>query len=185
MALNIKVIVGLLATGRITTPVFAFNIASPFSQVRPSPQYQLGSTKTVSTFVSRGFGYCRPSLSLMMAPKEGVSTSSELRSFVESAGDKLLVVDVRNPDANVEPGDAKSLIVAGLPKGDYRPSAVSLVWDRNTASMPLPDDSIAKDAPIITHCGGGGRGQKAKEFLEANGFTNVLNGGGPKETECW
>jgi len=31
----------------------------------------------------------------------------------------------------------------------------------------------------------GGRGQLAKEFLECNGFTNVLNGGGPKETDCW
>jgi rhodanese-related sulfurtransferase len=50
--------------------------------------------------------------------------------------------------------------------------------------MPLPN-VMDKDTPIITHCGGGGRGQKAKEYLEANGFTNVLNGGGPKETDCW
>ena len=51
--------------------------------------------------------------------------------------------------------------------------------------MPLPPDSVPKDAPMITHCGGGGRGQLAKEYLEKNGYTNVLNGGGPKETECW
>lgn len=49
--------------------------------------------------------------------------------------------------------------------------------------MPLPD--LPKDTPIITHCGGGGRGQLAKEFLEQHGFQNVLNGGGPKETDCW
>ena len=39
--------------------------------------------------------------------------------------------------------------------------------------------------PVITHCGAGGRGQKAKEFLEANGFGNVVNGGGPEDDECW
>lgn len=66
---------------------------------------------------------------------------------------------------------------------DFRPQAVSLIYDRASESMPLPD--VPKDTPIITHCGGGGRGQKAKDYLEANGFTNVLNGGGPKETECW
>ena len=57
-------------------------------------------------------------------------------------------------------------------------------WSRETNQMDLPENA-AKDTPIITHCGGGGRGQMAKEFLEKNGFTNVLNGGGPKETECW
>jgi hypothetical protein len=33
--------------------------------------------------------------------------------------------------------------------------------------------------------GGGGRGQKAKDFLIANGFKNVVNGGGPEDAECW
>ena len=33
--------------------------------------------------------------------------------------------------------------------------------------------------------GGGGRGQKAKDYLELNGYTNVVNGAGPKETELW
>ena len=39
--------------------------------------------------------------------------------------------------------------------------------------------------PVITHCGGGGRGQKAKDYLLANGFGNVMNGGGPEDDECW
>ena len=30
-----------------------------------------------------------------------------------------------------------------------------------------------------------GRGQKAKEFLEAKGYTNVVNGGGPAVKELW
>mmetsp|Transcript_17509 Transcript_17509/g.30151 ORF Transcript_17509/g.30151 Transcript_17509/m.30151 type:complete len:183 (+) Transcript_17509:106-654(+) len=117
--------------------------------------------------------------------KAGVSSPSELKDFVSSAGSKLLVVDVRHPDATVEPGDAKSLAVAGFPdkEKDYRPQAVNLPWSRESKSMEFP--VADKDTPIITHCGGGGRGQKAKDYLEKNGFTNVLNGGGPKETDCW
>ncbi len=94
------------------------------------------------------------------------------------------MVDVRHPDSTVEPGDVKSLAVAGFPDGKgYRPMAVNLPWSRDARSMELP--SVDTDTPIITHCGGGGRGEKAREFLTKNGFTNVLNGGGPKETACW
>jgi rhodanese-related sulfurtransferase len=118
-----------------------------------------------------------------MASKAGISSPEELKAFVAEAGDRLLVVDVRNPDAVAEPGDQKSLVVSGLPSESYRTKAVSLVWDRETNSMPLPD--APKDTPVITHCGGGGRGQKAKDFLLENGFSNVLNGAGPKETDCW
>jgi rhodanese-related sulfurtransferase len=118
-----------------------------------------------------------------MMAKAGVSPPEELKAFVSAAGERLLVVDVRNPDASVEPGDLKSFAVAQLPSGSYRPQAVNLIWDRTTNQMPLP--SVPKETPIITHCGGGGRGQLAKDFLEKNGFENVLNGGGPKETECW
>lgn len=121
---------------------------------------------------------------LTMARKAGVSEPDELRAFIEKAGDKLLVVDVRNPNASAEPGDQKSIAVAALPSDGFRPSAVSLIYDRETSSMPLPEN-VDKDVPIITHCGGGGRGQKAKDYLIANGYTNVLNGGGPKETDCW
>lgn len=118
-----------------------------------------------------------------MATKPGVANPEELKQFVEQAGDKLLIVDVRNPDADAEPGDQKSLAVAALPSDSHRPQARHLIWDRHSESLPLPD--VPKDTPIITHCGGGGRGQLAKEFLQKNGFTNVINGGGPKESECW
>lgn len=115
--------------------------------------------------------------------KSGVASPEELKEFVENAGSKLLVVDVRNPDASVEPGDQKSLAVAGLPSDTFRPQAHSLIYDRETNSLPLPD--VDKATPIITHCGGGGRGEKAKVFLIENGYTQVLNGGGPKEGDCW
>jgi|EP00979_Chaetoceros_neogracilis_P006580 rhodanese-related sulfurtransferase len=118
-----------------------------------------------------------------MARKAGVSSPEELKDFVTKAGSKLLVVDARNPDASIEPGDEKSLAVAALPSEENRPQAVNLIYDRETQSLPLPD--VDKDTPIVTHCGGGGRGQLAKDFLIENGFTNVLNGGGPKETDCW
>ena len=131
-----------------------------------------------SAFARRAFHQ-----TIMAERKAGVASPEELKEFVAKAGSKLLVVDVRNPDTSVEPGDQKSIVVAGLPSESSRPQAQHLVYDRNTESMALPD--VDKDTPIITHCGGGGRGQKAKDFLMANGFTNVLNGGGPKETECW
>lgn len=120
----------------------------------------------------------------LFSRKAGVASPEELKEFVTQAGDKLLVVDVRNPDANMEPGDQKSLAVAPLPSDGVRPQAVSLIWDRETDSMPMPSTDDL-ETPIITHCGGGGRGQKAKDFLMEKGFKNVLNGGGPKETDCW
>jgi len=137
----------------------------------------------VAAFTTR---FYQPRSSLIirtMARKAGVASPEELREFVQKAGDKLVVVDVRNPDTDVEPGDQKSLAVAALPDDSNRPMAISLIWDRNSDSMPIPD--VAKETPMITHCGGGGRGQKAKDFLNANGFPNILNGGGPKETDCW
>lgn len=118
--------------------------------------------------------------------KAGVASPSELKDFVTSAGSRILIVDVRHPDANIEPGDVKSLAVAGFPTETYRPRAINLPWSRETKSMELPDATkVSFDTPIITHCGGGGRGQEAKEYLEKHGYTNVINGGGPKETECW
>jgi rhodanese-related sulfurtransferase len=95
--------------------------------------------------------------------KAGVSSPEELKAFVREAGKKILVVDARNADANKEPGDQKSLAVAPLPSSSERPKAVNLIWNRDTKSMPLPD--VEKDTYIITHCGGGGRGQKAKDYL--------------------
>ena len=49
--------------------------------------------------------------------------------------------------------------------------------------MTLPP--LPKDTPIITHCGGGFRGNLGKEFLIKNGYTNVINGCGPKKPEEW
>ena len=45
------------------------------------------------------------------------------------------------------------------------------------AGGALPAD---KATPIITHCGRGGRGNKAKLLLEELGYTQVINGGSPE-----
>jgi rhodanese-related sulfurtransferase len=117
------------------------------------------------------------------ALKPGIATPAELKEFLAAAGNRLLVADVRNPDFEVEPGDAKSVALSPLPTAETRPLARLLTYDRSTNTMPLPD--VEKDVYIITHCGAGGRGQMAKEYLEQQGFTNVINGGGPKYKELW
>ena len=117
--------------------------------------------------------------------------------FLNNKAKDIIVIDARNTDFAVEKGDAKygadsgHKAIAGLVEG-ARPRALNLPFDRDTKSLPLePLEAVlaaegkGKDAPIITHCGGGGRGQKARVFLEDLGYTNVLNGGGPKVTSLW
>ncbi|CAJ1931115.1 unnamed protein product [Cylindrotheca closterium] len=152
-------------------PILTYSLSSPamFNRIARS-SFQQVNRRSTALFMSSD-------------RKPGVASPEELRDFVKAAGDKLLVVDARNADASAEPGDQKSLAVAPLPGDGVRPKAVNLIWDRETNSMPMPD--VDKDTYVITHCGGGGRGQKAKDFLIEKGFTNVLNGAGPKETDCW
>ena len=63
-------------------------------------------------------------------------------------------------------------------------------WTRSEAAEGTkvpPAGAVPEDkaAVIITHCRGGGRGGKAKASLQALGFTNVLNGGGPQLSDLW
>ena len=147
--------------------------------------------------------------------KVGVSSPTTLSSFVSLSSEPLggvgrprvVVVDVRNPDFSVEPGDEKTCGQAPLPppgrdgddddddddEGGYRPRSVNVPFDRkknvlNEALIPakwIEEGGGRENVSIITHCGGGGRGQKAKEYLESKGFKNVVNGGGPEDEECW
>jgi rhodanese-related sulfurtransferase len=97
--------------------------------------------------------------------------------------------DARNTDFAVEPGDAKHAANIAGGVGVDRPRALNLPYDRPNKSMDLtqlePLLCAGKATPIVTHCGGGGRGQKARVYLEAQGFTNVINGGGPSVKEHW
>ena len=129
-----------------------------------------------------------------MARKAGVVSDADMITFL-AANDaaKVVVVDARNPDFSVEPGDERSAAAGPIAEtaAAERPNAVNIVYDRNAKCMDLSrleprlDAELGKATPIITHCGGGGRGQKAKLFLEAAGYTNVINGGGPKVAELW
>ena len=118
---------------------------------------------------------CRP---FSADRKAGVASDQELEGFLAKFGaENVVVVDARNPNFEVEPGDAKSDAVApisGTGTPSLRPRTVNLVFDRESASMPLEVleerlqelGAAGKDTPLITHCGGGGRGQRAREFLE-------------------
>lgn len=92
--------------------------------------------------------------------KPGVSEPKDIKAFVEANKDKVVVVDVRADFETREDGP--------LPGNGVRPQAINLVWDREAANMPLPTEEQvpSKDTPIITHCGGGGRGQKSCDFLK-------------------
>ena len=121
--------------------------------------------------------------------KPGVSPPSEIASFIARAGINLVVVDARMPDAVAEPSAALGPI-APVPE---RPRAVNAPIDRASGTLDLsaiPPEWIAAAGGrsglfAITHCGGGGRGQKAKDYLLKNGFVEVINGGGPEDSECW
>ena len=121
--------------------------------------------------------------------KPGVSSPSEIASFIARAGANLIVVDARMPDVAAEQSAALGPI-APVPE---RPRAINAPIDRATGTLDLsvvPPAWVAAAGGVsglfaITHCGGGGRGQKAKEYLLKNGFVEVINGGGPEDSECW
>ena len=131
------------------------------------------------------------------ARKPGVASNAEMRAFLEQNQDvsKIVIVDARNPDFSVEPSDE----LYGSLRGEFpiadcgtekRPNALNVPFDRTKKRLSGANAedilrTLEKDRAIITHCGGGGRGQKSKEWLEKEGFTNVVNGGGPQVKELW
>eukprot|EP00620_Florenciella_sp_RCC1587_P021629 CAMPEP_0182580222 /NCGR_PEP_ID=MMETSP1324-20130603/46354_1 /TAXON_ID=236786 /ORGANISM="Florenciella sp., Strain RCC1587" /LENGTH=207 /DNA_ID=CAMNT_0024796419 /DNA_START=9 /DNA_END=627 /DNA_ORIENTATION=- len=119
--------------------------------------------------------------------KPGVASDEEMEAFfAANSSEEIVVIDARNTNFELEPDDARWDDASGAPMAAcgtaLRPRACNAPYDRAAKSMDLeglePLLTKGKDTPIITHCGGGGRGQKAKEYLIAEGFTNVLNGGG-------
>ena len=134
--------------------------------------------------------------------KPGVSTPAELAAFVARAGsERVIVLDVRTNMFNLEPNDKASCLGSPLaeslvsnPDGTtFRPRALNVPFKRKTVTLEdtmIPASWIVEgggreNVPIITHCGGGGRGQKAKLYLEGLGYKNVVNGGGPSDAECF
>lgn len=134
-----------------------------------------------------------------MERQPGVSNPEDLAKFVAEAGNKLIVIDLRDPTIHERTSDIAP--IAGTIVNDSteaassqrRPHAINIVFDTVKNSLDIgriPMEKIAagggkEHVPIITHCNGGGRGQAAKELLERAGFLNVRNGGGPEDPECW
>ena len=127
--------------------------------------------------------------SFASARKPGVAAPAELAAFIARAGEHLVIVDARATDPAAEPSSSLGV----LAPSPARPRAVSAPIDRATGTLPLDAIPAAKIAAaggrdklfVITHCGGGGRGQKAKDYLLQHGFVQVLNGGGPEDETCW
>jgi len=58
--------------------------------------------------------------------------------------------------------------------GNYKGS-INIPLAELESKLPLKAN---KDMPVIVYCRTGNRSGKAKEILEKNGYTNVINGGG-------
>lgn len=102
-----------------------------------------------------------------------LATDDELRALKDP-----LVIDARKPSeiATNDGGErfAGSVNVPWFEDGSEAAPTLEEYAARLEAAGCLLAD---KGAPIITHCGGGGRGQKSADFIRALGFTNVHNGG--------
>mmetsp|Transcript_14453 Transcript_14453/g.32837 ORF Transcript_14453/g.32837 Transcript_14453/m.32837 type:complete len:108 (+) Transcript_14453:65-388(+) len=79
-----------------------------------------------------------------------------------------LIIDVRTA------GERAALAV---------PGSIHLEWDG--AKIPTKGLPVDKDALIIVHCGVGKRAAGAKTFMEGLGYTQIINGGGPRTEEQW
>ena len=71
------------------------------------------------------------------------------------AGEKVFILDVRDPDEYQKSNLGGHLIPL--------------------ADLPKRMNELDKNAAIVCHCKMGGRGGKAVELLLQNGFTNVRN----------
>jgi phage shock protein E len=90
--------------------------------------------------------------------------------------------------ATKDPAKAKQMIASGALVLDVRsPDEFSTGHLSQATNMPIQDFSVPevdklaagdKAKPVVVYCAAGGRAAKAKEKLEAAGYTNVVNGGG-------
>ena len=100
--------------------------------------------------------------------------------------DSPIVLDVRDPN-EVEAGKGGPpacvpgsvnvpLNMDGRNQKEHLTTEAEFLHKLHEAGFSLPED---KSAPIITHCGSGGRGSKAAAILRGLGYTNTHNGGSP------
>ena len=81
------------------------------------------------------------------------------------AGGKAIVLDVRTPDEYGE---------------DHIASAKNVPVDELDKRLAEVDKLVKSDKaqPVVVYCAAGQRAARAKQTLEAAGYTNVVNGGG-------
>jgi len=91
---------------------------------------------------------------------------------------------------NKDPATARKLIAGGATVLDVRtpeeyadghvPSATNLPVQDVAQRIADVDKLVGGDKtkPVVVYCAKGGRAAKAKQALEAAGYTNVVNGGG-------
>lgn len=89
--------------------------------------------------------------------KNDIASPSEVKEWINSGA---LIVDVRTPD---EFASAQFHGAINIPLSEL---------DKN---LQLFGD---KEMKIVVYCRTGNRSGQAKNILEKNGFTNVINGGG-------
>mmetsp|Transcript_6211 Transcript_6211/g.22405 ORF Transcript_6211/g.22405 Transcript_6211/m.22405 type:complete len:180 (+) Transcript_6211:2391-2930(+) len=163
-----------------------------------SARVRLGCTRPSSRTRIVSGAESRRRIVMSSGRKPGVASDEEFDAFLAAAaGRNIVVVDARNPDFSIEADDAKfgadggsaPISQCGTPA---RPNAMNIPFEREAKRLqPQGVEALEaktggdKTTPIVTHCGGGGRGQKAKEALEAMGYSNVVNGGGPAVAELW
>ncbi|MFN0245581.1 MAG: rhodanese-like domain-containing protein [Kofleriaceae bacterium] len=92
--------------------------------------------------------------------------------------------------ASKDPAKAKEMIASGATVIDVR-TTEEFSGDHLVQATNIPVDQIGsrlsdveklvggdKSKPVVVYCAAGGRAGKAKKQLDAEGYTNVVNGGG-------
>ena len=125
---------------------------------------RLRTAPAFSTFLRWIRGSLARRMSTLLTPTEVASHASN-----------RLIVDIRPLDPAEATDDRGGLHV--LTK------CLSAPW--RDGSMPMAALPSDKTTPLLLHCRHGHRAAAAAQFLRANGFINVSNGGGPNVAEVW
>lgn len=106
--------------------------------------------------------------------KPEIANSKDILKALENK--KAVLVDNRSPDEIRSSGKVqyKSLAWVNAPGSPFDCPSLA----NGGAEKVLPGD---KGTPIIVYCASGKRAQKAKNILEEEGYTQVLNAGGMED----
>jgi len=99
------------------------------------------------------------------APAKPVTDPAQARALISSGA---VVLDVRSPEEF---------------EGGHVEGAVNLPVQDVAGRLGEIEQLVGGDRskPVVVYCGAGGRASKAKETLEAAGYTKVVNGGGYRD----